>query len=59
VRTPGRQRVQAALGAPVEVAAQIRVGVIPGGTLEPGDMGGYHQPQTVRMRNEIVGSDSG
>ena len=36
VRAPGQEGVQAALGAPGEVAAQIRVGVGSGGALEPG-----------------------
>jgi hypothetical protein len=31
----------------------------PGGTLEPDEMGGYRQPQPVRMRNQMVGSDRG
>jgi len=36
VRALGDQRIQAAVGAPGEVATQVRVGVITGWALEPG-----------------------
>src|SRR5579859_6860880 len=39
VRPPGGQRVQAALGAPGKVAAQIRLGVLALATLEAGQVG--------------------
>jgi hypothetical protein len=37
---PQGQRVKAALGAPGQVAAQVRFGVLVGGTLEAGQVGG-------------------
>jgi len=55
MRAPGQERVQAAFGAPGEVAAQIGVGVVSGGALEPGEIGGYCVPQPVSMRDEIGG----
>jgi len=52
MRTPGQERVQAAVGAPREVAAQIGVGVVSGGALEPGKIGGRCEPQPVSMRDQ-------
>jgi hypothetical protein len=45
VRPPGGQRVQAVLGAPGQVAAQVRFGVLARGALEAGQAGGHRQPQ--------------
>jgi hypothetical protein len=50
VRALGGQRVQAALGAPCEVAAEIRFGVLAGGALEAGQVGSYRQLQPIGER---------
>jgi len=55
VRAPGGQRVQAALGAPDQVAAQIRFSVLAGCALEAGQVGGYCQPQPVSERLRRIG----
>ena len=55
MRAPGQERVQAALGAPGEIAAQIGVGVVSGGTLEPGKIGSHREPQPIGMRDESAG----
>jgi hypothetical protein len=47
VRPPGSQRVQSLLGAPGQVAAQVRFGVLAGGALEAGKVGSHCQPQPV------------
>ena len=49
VRAPGQERVQAAVSAPREVAAQIGVGMVAGSALEPGKIGGHCEPQPVSM----------
>ena len=59
MRAPGQERVQAAFRAPGEVAAQIGVGVVSGGALEPGKIGGHGKPQPVSMRHGMVGWDGG
>jgi hypothetical protein len=41
VETLGGRRVQALLGAPGQVAAQVRFGVLPRGALEAGEVGDY------------------
>jgi hypothetical protein len=50
VRPPGGQRVQAALRAPGQVAAQVGFGVRAGGALEAGQVGSYCQSQPVGER---------
>ena len=55
MRAPGQERVQAALGAPGEIAAQIGAGVVSGGGLEPGKIGGHCEPQPISMRNQSAG----
>jgi hypothetical protein len=55
VRTLGAQRVQAVLGAPGQVAAQVRFGVLAGGALEAGQVGSYCQPQPVGERRQRFG----
>jgi hypothetical protein len=50
VRPLGGQRVQAALGAPGQVAAQVRSGVLAGGALEAGQVGGRREPQPAGER---------
>jgi hypothetical protein len=55
VREPGQEGVQAALGAPGEIAAQIGVGVVSGGALEPGKIGSHREPQPIGMRDESAG----
>src|SRR5690348_16753493 len=50
VRPLDGQRVQAALGAPGQVAAQVRFGVRAGGALETGQVGSYCQSQPVTER---------
>jgi hypothetical protein len=50
------QRVQAALGASGQLAAQVGFAVLTGGALEAGQVGGYCQPQPVSERRQrIVG----
>jgi len=48
------QRVQAAFGAPGQVAAQIGLGVVAGGTLEPGQVGSHCQPQLISERDQVI-----
>jgi hypothetical protein len=47
IRTLGGRRVQAALGAPCEVAAEIRFGVLAGAALEAGQAGSCRQSQPI------------
>ena len=51
---PGRERIQAALGAPDQEAAQIGFGVIAGGALEPGQVRGHCQVQLVSERRKRI-----
>ena len=51
------QRVQAAFGAPGQVAAQVGFGVIAGGTLESGQVGSHRQPQLISERHQTIGRD--
>ena len=53
------QRVQAVLGAPRQVAAQVRFGVLAGGALEAGQVGSYCQPQPVSKRRHRIGGHRG
>lgn len=55
VRSAGGQRVQAAVSAPGQVAAQIGLGVLPGRTLEPGQVASYCQPQLISRRDKTIG----
>jgi hypothetical protein len=55
VRPPGSQRVQAALGAPRQVTAQVGFGVLAGGALEAGQVGSHRQPQPVGERRRRIG----
>jgi hypothetical protein len=55
MRAPGQKRIQAALGTPGEIAAQIRVGVVSGSAREPGKIGGHCEPQSVSMRDQRAG----
>jgi hypothetical protein len=55
VRPTGGQRVKAALGAPGQVAAQVRFGVLTGGALEAGQVGGHRQPQLVSVWRRKIG----
>jgi hypothetical protein len=50
VRPLRGQRVQAVLGAPGQVTAQVGFSVLAGGALEAGQVGGYCQPQPVGER---------
>jgi hypothetical protein len=50
VRPLRGQRVQAVLGAPGQVAAEIRIGVLAGGAFEAGQVRGHRQPQPVGER---------
>ena len=59
MRAPGQERVQAGLGAPREITAQIGGGVVSGGALEPGKIGGHGKPQPVSMRHGMAGWDGG
>ena len=47
VRAAGGQRVQAAVSAPSQVAAQVGLGVLAGGAREPGQVGGCGQPYMI------------
>jgi hypothetical protein len=53
------QRVQAVLGAPGQVAAQVGFGVLAGGTLEAGQVGSHCQPQPVSERFRRIGGREG
>jgi hypothetical protein len=55
MRAPGQERVQASLGTPGEIAAQIGVGMVSGGALEPGKIGSYREPQPISMRDQSAG----
>jgi hypothetical protein len=55
VRTLSGQRVQAALGAPGQVAAQVGFGAVAGGAREAGQVGSYCQPQPVSERRQRMG----
>jgi hypothetical protein len=55
VRALRGQRVQAALGAPGQVAAQVGFGVRAGGALEAGQVGSYCQSQPVGERRQRTG----
>ena len=55
VGPPGGQRVQAPLGAPGQVTADIRFGMLAGGALEAGQVGGHGQPQPVSERLRRIG----
>jgi hypothetical protein len=59
MRAPGQERIQAAPGAPGEIAAQIGAGMISGSALEPGKIGSRGEPQPVSMRHGMVGWDGG
>ena len=50
VRAAGGQRVQAAVSAPSQVAAQVGLGVLAGGAREPGQVGGRGQPYMISWR---------
>ena len=52
---PRGEWVQAALGAPGQVAAQIGFGVVTRRALEPGQVGGHRQPQLVSERRQVIG----
>ena len=55
MRTPGRQRIQAALGAPGQEAAQIGFDVIAGGALEAGQVRSHCQLQLISERHRMIG----
>ena len=59
MRPLGGQRVQAVLGAPGQVAAQVGFGVLAGGALEAGQVGSYCQPQPVSKRRQRIGGHRG
>jgi hypothetical protein len=59
VRTLGGQRVQAVPGAPGQVAAQVRFGVLAGGALEAGQVRSRCQPQPVSERHQGIGGYGG
>jgi len=50
VRSLRGQRVQAPLGAPGQIAAQVGLGVLTGGALEAGQVGRHCQPQLTGER---------
>jgi Arc/MetJ family transcription regulator len=56
---PLGERVQAALGAPGQIAAQVRFGVLAGGALEAGQVGSHCQPQLVSERHQGIGRHRG
>ena len=55
VRPPGGQWIQAALSAPGQVAPQVRLGVIAGGILEPGQIASDREPQPISERHKSIG----
>jgi hypothetical protein len=55
MRAPGQEGVQASLGTPGEIAAQIGVGVVSGGAREPGEIGSHREPQPIGMRDQSAG----
>ena len=59
VRPLRDQRVQAALGAPGQVAAQIGFGVLARGALKAGQVGSHCQPQPVSERLRRIGGREG
>jgi hypothetical protein len=54
---PPDVQLQATLNTPGQVAAQIGLGVITGGALEPGQVGGHRQPQLISDRHQMIGRD--
>jgi hypothetical protein len=46
-------------GTPGEIAAQVGVGVVSGGALEPGEIGGHCEPQPISMRDQGAGLGRG
>jgi hypothetical protein len=54
VRALGSERVQAALGAPGQVAAQVGFGAVAGGAREAGQVGSYCQSQPVGERRQRI-----
>jgi hypothetical protein len=57
VRAAGGQRIQGVLGAPGQVAAQVRFGVLAGGSGEAGQVGGHCQTQLVSEGRGMIGGD--
>ena len=51
------QRVQAAVSAPSQVAAQVEFGVLAGGADEPGQVGGRRQPYGIGRRSIGFGEE--
>jgi hypothetical protein len=54
VRSLRGQRVQAALGAPGQMAAEVRFGVLARGALEAGQVGSHCQTQLVSERRQGI-----
>ena len=59
VRAVGGQRVQAVLGAPGQVAAQVGFGAVAGDAREAGQAGSHRQPQPAGERRQRVGRHGG
>jgi hypothetical protein len=59
MRATRGQRVQAVLGAPGHVAAQVGLGVVTGGAFETGQAGSHRQPQLISERHQVIGRDRG
>ena len=59
MRPLGGQRVQALLGAPGEIAAQVRFGVLARGAFEAGQVGGHCEPQPVGEWLRRIGGREG
>ena len=59
VRPLRGQRVQAALGAPGQIAAQVRFGVLARGALEAGQVASHCQPQPVSEWLSRIGGREG
>jgi hypothetical protein len=59
MRAAGSQWIQAAFGAPDQVAAQVGCSVFAGGTLETGQVGSHCQPQLISNRHQMIGRDGG
>src|SRR5262249_57266692 len=57
MRAAGSRWIQAAFGAPDQVAAQVGCSVSAGGTLETGQVGSHCQPQLISNRHQTIGRD--
>ena len=57
MRAAGSQWIQAAFGAPDQVAAQVGCSVFAGGTFKTGQVSSHSQPQLISNRHQTIGRD--